>query len=390
MNQIKEKVIEKIKSKGFNVKEGKESDELEVDIGNDVATKLYLNNIVTEANNGNDLDKSIDTRLKMLDQFLKKDELMKKMVEWDFIKDKLIFVLKHNSFCNENLQKKEDNKIYSKPFIQDINIVMAVDLDDSLMYTPKNNVDKWKKSPIEIEDQVIENLKKYRSPYTINKENNFVFIRQDGPNVISPLLVQPRKMREIADENGLSGKEVAGVIPFDSLIVLTESSMNNAMDLFMMASSMIKDKFNTHPISEKLFMVDKEGVISDFRSDDVPGEGVAVMVDKRTGEMHTLPIGRKDMDITGPSAIDMENMVKTDKKFRKPIAKMVLLDRLAEGIKAEEFFGWMMGRLKDEEEVKRYITEMVKKGLMKVRRIDGGFKLFFNEGILKDFFDGGD
>lgn len=407
MKEIREMVIEKIKKNypDVTIKDPEFEDEIELASKEDgkFSSKMYLSNIEKEVNNsGYDIDKAIEARLVPFTSVLNAKELENNIYDWNFVKDKIILVPQHKEYCEsmfKNLgddmkkelkdRKKEDTKLYSKPFVQDIVLVGAIDFPSHLAYVTTATMKKWGKTNVEVEEQMSTNLLKYQTKYRTDVIGGMIHIRATGGGVLSTFLIQPEKLRKIADENGLKGKEVVGVLPFRDLIMLSEHNMGSGIHLWGMASSMIRDGFMPYSISSKLFMIDKEGVISNFKSDELPGEGVVFAVDKKNHTMDMMPIGRKEFSLDSPSAEEMEEQIRNNPKLARPLFMAMAAEEVMErGFSAEDFFKFMVKNGRDREEVKGMIMGMINKGLLKLEKNNGEFRLYPTKETFEKVFGG--
>ena len=171
----------------------------------------------------------------------------------------------------------------------------------------------------------------------------------------------------------MEGKELVGILPFRDLIILQEHNVNNAMKLWTTGVNMIHDEIRPYPVSPKPFMIDNDGVVNQFKSDDLPVEGVAVAVNSKTGQIETLSLSKKESDINLPNQEILEELLVKDKRMQEVLSVMV---GATQGTPAEEFAKELLNWTKDKELSKKMIELMVQNDWIKMKRTDEGIKIF--------------
>lgn len=371
------------------------------------AMKLYLGNMLRDVNNGQPIKDAINVRLSTLNMTLQHMEDINKLEDWDYVKDKIIFVpqaktrienlekeinskleSKNNKENNKEGVSKEDiekNKIYVKPFMHDLVLMGAIDFSSGFMHITKSMQKGWKKTEIEIEDQIVENLKKYEVKTHREDIEGFLHIGPAGPELLPTLLIKPKALREIADKNGFKDKEVICATPFRDLIIMGESSIGNALKLWGMGKSMIDDEFMSYPLTDRIFMIDTTGTINPFKTDEIPAEGVVIAMDSKRKTMSSMAIGRVNPGLRdGPSPEEMEDIIRNDPRVGEI---MGFINEAMNGFDAEYFFERCVKSMGSPEIAKAAITKLTERGVIKVAKKDGKFKIFINPQVLHDFFD---
>ena len=380
LEDVKEAMIKKIKEldesltiedKGNILEVKKEKDKLSMGIG--------LENILQQLNLGENPEMIYDTRMEIVKNFLNQEKIIKDMETWSFVKDKIIFVPTQKDYCmrlakGSGMIKKpvKENPVFSKGFIQDIVLAGAIDYPGYFAYMMKDLIKKWGKTEGEIEEQISKNLQKYETKYRAVKENDKILVLGLG-GILSTFLLKPKKLREIANENGMEGKELVGILPFRDLIILQEHNVNNAMKLWTTGVNMIHDEIRPYPVSPKPFMIDNDGVVNQFKSDDLPLEGVAVAVNSKTGQIETLSLSKKESDINLPSQEILEELLVKDKRMQEVLSVMVGATR---GVPAEEFAKSVLKWAKDKELSKKMIELMVVGDWIKMKRVNDELLVF--------------
>ena len=402
LERLRKEVKEEFEKDGDVIVTEVDDETLEIHLKSDkdISSRMYLGNMIKEINMGYNPDDVIKRRMEPFALIKQAKETEKNMENWEWVKDKLVFVLQHKDYEKGALkkikgelkedekkdEKIEDNSFYTKPFINDIVLMGVIDFPGYISYITKRYVKSWNKTDEEIETQIIKNLAEYKSKYSVDTIGGFFEIFAHGGGILSTFLIQPKKLREIADKNGLKGKELLGAIPFRDLIILSENSLDKAMRLWQAVNAMMADDYMPYPLSSQLFMIDKEGVISQYKTDEIPGEGVVVGLDKKRGKIITMPIGRKEISMDGPTAEELEERFKTDKRLQKGLILMGMMEdmmkKIKDGLPAEEFLKFLLDNGHTKEECTEIIKGLLDEGLMKIEEIDGNFKLYPTEEVM--------
>jgi len=388
LEEIKSAVINKLKAlDGDLIITEKSESELEIKSSKekDMGMIMALDNILTQINSGDDLTEIIDNRIKLTKEFLKTMKTMDDIKKWSFVKDKLICVPMSKRYCEgidknteEKLKYKKGkpgiSKLYYKGFIQDIVLAGAIDFPGYFQYLTRDFFQDWKKTDDEIDEQIGKNMQKYEIEYQVIEKNGiFTILPKGGDGILSTLLIKPRKLREIADEQGLKGKEIVGTVPFRDIIMFTEHSIDNAMKLWAGSGAMIQDEVKPYSISSKPFMMDKDGVISQFKSDDLPGDGIMIGIDPETKHIQTLAMGKRDSDVTLPSPEEMEEIIMNDSHMQKSIAMLL---GVTTGIPSKKFAEMIMNFIKDKDKSMEFIEHLIRGQWIITKRNDEGVMIY--------------
>ena len=409
LERLRKQMKEEFEKDGDVIVTEVDDETLEIHLKNDkeISSRMYLGNMMKEINMGYNPDDVIKRRMEPFALIKRAKETGKNMEDWEWVKDKLIFVPQHKDYEKEALggikeklkedKKKEeeskDNSFYIRPFINDIVLMGVIDYPGFISYITKKTIKKWNKTNEEIENQMIKNLTEYKTKYRVDDIEGFLHISTHGGGVLSTslgvlstFLIQPKKLREIADKNGLKGKELLGAIPFRDLIILTENRLEKAMKLWTSVNSMMGDGYMPYPLSSQLFMIDNDGVVNQYKTDEIPGEGVVVGFDKKRGRIISMPLGRKEMPMEGPTAEELEEKFRTDPRLQKGLILMGMMEdmvkKIKDGLPAEEFLKFLLDNGHTKEECTEIMKGLLDEGLMKIEEIDGNFKLYPTEEVM--------
>jgi len=398
LEDIKSTVINKLKAlDGDLIITEKSESELEIKSSKEKGMSMImtLGNILTQINSGDDPTEVIDHRMKLTKEFLNRMKTMDDIKKWSFVKDKLIFVPMSKQYCEDvdkaTEEKTKDKKggpakLYYKGFIQDIVLVGAMDFPGYFQYLTKDFFEDWKKTDDEIDEQIGKNMQKYETEYrVVGKQGIFTILTKGGEGILSTFLIKPRRLREIADEHGFKGKEVVGTIPFRDVIMFTEHNVENAMKLWTGSTAMIEDGARPYPVSSKPFMIDKEGVISQFKSDKLPGEGIMIGINPETKRVHTLALGKTNRDETLPDIDGMEEMLMKDGRIQKSLSVML---GATQGIPSKKFAEMVLGFVKDKEKAMYFIEKLIRDEWITTKRDETGVKIYPSPKTIKMMLNG--
>ena len=317
-------------------------------------------------------------------------EMEKNIHSWDFVKDKVIFVPQQKDYGSKGIVEGTDiemkKDLIKRPFINDIILVGVVDHPGYMMYITKETAKKWGKTDVEIEEQMGKNLLIHKTKYTTEYIDGILHIMAAGPGVLSTFLIQPKKLRDIADESGLMGKELVGVMPFRDLIMLADASMNKIIKLWTIAQNMISNKYMSYPISDKPFMIDKDGVVGHVKNDDLPGSGVMVSIDPISGRASALPIGTKDNppEFGMPAEDLFKEALKKDKNLGKTLSAIRMMTA---GISAEDFVKFLKDNGAENEEIKEVIKELTDRKILEPKKVNNDWRLIPNKRVAEMFLN---
>ena len=162
------------------------------------------------------------------------------------------------------------------------------------------------KSLEEIEKIAMENLVKRKFEYVFKELSNtritkMGLITIDGKDkpLSNCVLLEPKKLRELLNKNGY-GDEVIVANPYREDVLVAEKSVKNYIGLWgFLASNPFPSK--PYAVSSKPFMIDKDGVISEFSDKNLPkGMFVLAGMDKRNGRKFydtSMNRGEEDEDV---------------------------------------------------------------------------------------------
>jgi hypothetical protein len=229
---------------------------------------LCLTEFLTQAKNKRD---SIENLAKARIEALRVQEQFDKYFSWDYVKDHLMLRLKTKSFLNQGM----NNSLWHRQYVGVFNYVFAIDTPLNIMYATTEIVDMWKKPTKELEKIALANTKKYPlnlkydTIKTRSKNKFAIFCGDDGDIVF----MRRKFLRKIIDKNfpELKGKTATIFFPFRNIIMLAHYEPNEMMDLHISVNNMIADNVYSYAHTSKPFMIDKDGIIEEFRHDDFKG-----------------------------------------------------------------------------------------------------------------------
>jgi hypothetical protein len=268
----KQKVINKFMSKlkkelpNWKFKYNKPKNKIEYkDDSGKLLGDLFLTEFFTLLNNENrDINKLIDQRIELIKTHKKTKDLFK----WDYAKDNLMLRLKTKAYLN----KSTIGDLWHRQYVGNFYYIFAIDTPKNIMYPSEYIIKEWKKPIKELEKIAFENTKKIKlrlEYYTSNKKDHFIHCHDEG----DILFLRRKFLRKKINENfpELKNKKATIFFPFRNLIVLTGYNPASMLDLHRIVTNMIMDNAFAYSHTSNPFMIDKDGIIEEFRHIDFKG-----------------------------------------------------------------------------------------------------------------------
>lgn len=217
--------------------------------------------------------------------------MAKQLENWEQVKTRIVPIPKHVDY---GTRVNEKARPAMRTIAGELGLGFAIGLKDKRIFVTDHALKSWNKTLIEVEEQSIKNLDCSNAKWGYRgsdmKNRGFIMVKSKDEQIpCSSLIAYPKKLRGLLNDNGYAGQDVLIAIPFQDAILIAKAGPQEFLEMGVLGMIAQKDTKMPHPVSATPLLMDKNGVITEYNSEQLP-EGLALIaaIDKLTGKTEML------------------------------------------------------------------------------------------------------